>query len=497
MTLARRPAPCLRIRAALLALAAVALAGCAAVGPAHRAPEPAQAVAWQAPLPAPGSAPVAPAPAWWQAFDDPTLAALQGAALDGSPSVAQALARVEQARASAVQARAAALPSLAGSAGITRSRSLGTGVGGGDPSAAGSGAVISTSTSAAVDLNWEIDLFGAVRRSREAALARLDARVADAEAARLALEAEVASAYLDHRACLQLAETAERNADSTADTVKFTRFKTEAGFTAPAALARIEASLAEARSRATQQRGQCELNVKQLVELTGLDEPALRARLARVAAGGLPQPAALRIDAVPARVLERRRDLAAAERSLAAASADIGVAVADRLPRLSLLGSIGRTRFEAYGSRSEGPTWSIGPSLSLPLFDAGRRAAEVDAARARHAEAEGNYRAVARAAVREVEQALVNLDTALKRADDARAAADGYARYFESIDARYRVGAASVLELEEARRTLLAAREALIGVERDRIGAWITLHRATGGGWRAADEQAATAGASS
>jgi len=529
-------------RAAFAAALAGALAGCAAVGPDHRAPQPATAdAAWQAPRPAdadrgdgrPGDAGPGDAATWWQRFDDPTLAALQAAALEGSTSVAQALARVEQARATARQSRASALPSLSGNAGVTRARSANGagGGGGGAGSGAGSGAaggtadgaglgsaagtgssgspIFTTTRSAAVDLNWEIDLFGAVRRSREAALARLDARVADAEAARLALEAEVASAYVRYRACGQLVDTAERNTVSTTETVKLTRLNTDAGFTAPATLARVEASLAESRSRTTQQRGQCELDVKQLVELTGLAEPALRARLAESGASAsaaaaassvntasatprpapLPQPASLRIDEVPARVLERRRDLAAAERSLAAASAEIGVALADRLPRISLIGSIGRSRTEFGGISSEGTNWSFGPSLSLPIFDAGRRAAEVDAARARYAEAEASYRATVRTAVREVEQALVDLDTAQRRTDDARAAVEGYDRYLASIDARYRFGGASVLELEEARRTALAARETLIGIERDRVNAWITLHRATGGGWRADDDR--------
>lgn len=478
-------------RALGVALPWLMLGGCAAVGPDHRPPEAVAAASWQAPLPqTDGSGATAEAAVWWGSFNDPVLTGLQQAAQQGSPSVGQALARVEQARASARQAGAAVWPSLTGSASATRSKANSASALGADPTTGSS--LITTGLSAGVDLSWEIDLFGGVRRNREAALARLDARVADAEAARLALEAEVATSYLEYRACVQLADTVDRHAASTAETVRLTRFKTEAGFTAPADLARVEASLAEARSRATQQRGQCQLAIKQLVELTGLDEPALTTRLG-TAVAPLPQPAAWHIDQVPARALERRRDLASAERTLAAASADIGVAQADRLPKLSLLGSIGRTRTDFGSGRSEGTTWSFGPSLSLPIFDAGQRAAAVDAARGRYAEAEASYRATARTAVREVEQALVNLDTARRRADDARAAAEGYDRYLASIDARYRVGGASVLELEEARRTALTARETLIGIERDRVGAWITLHRATGGGWRSQAEMPSAA----
>jgi outer membrane protein TolC len=139
-------------------------------------------------------------------------------------------------------------------------------------------------------------------------------------------------------------------------------------------------------------------------------------------------------------------------------------------------------------------TWSIGPlALTVPIFDGGRRAANVDAAQARYEEAAALYAARVRQAVREVEEALVNLESARARGHDARTAAEGYRTSFVATEARYRSGLASLVELEDARRTLLAAETALLGLQRENAASWIALYRATGGGWTRPEALAETA----
>jgi len=183
-----------------------------------------------------------------------------------------------------------------------------------------------------------------------------------------------------------------------------------------------------------------------------------------------------------------------AAREVEAASADVGTARAQRLPRLTLAGSIATGRARIAGASTDLQTWSIGPlALSLPIFDGGRRAAEVDAAQARYDEAVVLYAARVRQAVREVEEALVNLESARLRNEDARVAAEGFRTSFIATEARYRSGLASLFELEDARRTALAAETALVGLHRERGAAWIALYRALGGGWTPADTTAAAA----
>jgi outer membrane protein TolC len=220
-------------------------------------------------------------------------------------------------------------------------------------------------------------------------------------------------------------------------------------------------------------------------------EPALRTQLATGAAT-LPQPAQIAVAEVPAEVLNQRPDLYGAARELVASSADVSQARAQRLPRVSLAGSIGPARFESSAGTSSGTLWSIGPiAVSLPVFDGGARRANVDAAQARYDEAATAYRAKLRAAVREVEEALVQLQSTAARSEDARIAVEGFTVSYRATESRFRGGLASLFELEDARRTAAQAQSALIDLQRERVAAWIALYRALGGGWSAADAHTA------
>jgi outer membrane protein TolC len=186
---------------------------------------------------------------------------------------------------------------------------------------------------------------------------------------------------------------------------------------------------------------------------------------------------------VPAQVLAQRPDLAAAEQQLRAAAAGVDVAQAQRWPRLLLAGAITLGVGRVGGVQDTGANWSFGPSLSLPLFDAGRRRAEVDAARARLDEALAAWRQRVRGAVREVEEALVRLDAAARREDDARMAAESWQRFVQAMQTRWELGNASLIELQDARRQRIAAEATLLAVRRERVAAWVQLYKASGGGW--------------
>jgi len=345
---------------------------------------------------------------------------------------------------------------------------------------------LATTHSAGLDLLWEADLFGVTRNAAAAAGARAAAAGADWHDLRVTLAAETAGRLVDLRACEAMVEVAAEDARSQRRTADLTAIKAQAGLEAPANAALAGASAADAGMRLTGQQAQCDSLVKSLVALAALDEPDLRARLAARRAQ-IPQPAAFAVDALPARALMQRPDLRALEHQTLAAAADLGAARADRYPRLSLAGAISLTGLRAGGASVSGSHWSIGPTLSGALFDAGRRAANAEAAQARYREALARYEQRARDAVREVEQALVGLDAAGRREADALIAAQGFRLFFEAAQARYQGGVGSVLELESARRNALAASAALIDVQRARVAAWIALYRAVGGGWSAAE----------
>ena len=450
-------------------LLAACLTACAGGPPAvdvrDTAAVPAQ---WQAPLPHQGNA--ADLARWWQQFDDPLLSAMMQAAQDVSPTIASARTRIEQARATRVGAGATLLPSLSAAANASRGIQ--------DVSMP-----IANTANAGLQASWEIDLFGGNRAGWDAARARFAGAEAGWHEARVAVAAEVASTYLGLRACEAQLVKVQADAESRAETSRLTEIAAKAGFQAPAASALARASAAQGNSVYLQLKAQCDSSVKSLVALTGFPEPELRTRLA-TGTGMLPAPALIAVGTVPADVLNQRPDLYIAARDVEAASADVSQARAARLPRVSLGGSFGRMRVETSAATVEGATWAVGPlSVSLPLFDGGTRRANVDAARSRYDEAAVAYRAKVRSAVREVEQALVLLDSTEARRDDARTAAEGFEASYRAVEARYRGGLASLFELEDARRSALQAQVSVVDLERDRVTAWITLYRALGGGW--------------
>ncbi|MDA8455105.1 efflux transporter outer membrane subunit [Acidovorax sp. GBBC 3334] len=457
-------------RRLLCAAALLALAGCAARAPAPRVDAPAPA-AWQAPLPHQGR--VEDIAHWWERMGDPLLVDLIAAAQDVAPGVAQARSRVAQARATQVTARSALLPSLGAQGDATR---------GTNQQAGG----LATTVQGSLQTSWEVDLFGGNAAADEAARQRLAGAQAQWHEARVSVAAEVATQYDGWRQCLRLAEVAESDSRSRAESARLSEASERAGFTAPATRALAQASNAEGRVRAEQQRMACDIDLKGLVALTGLPEPDLRARAAAAAtAAAQPVPDALfAVDRLPARVLAQRPDVYAAEREVAAASADVGNARAQRLPRLTLAGSVGRAWGSTGGTSLATNTWSIGPvGVSLPIFDAGRRAAQVDAAEARYEEAAQLYRANVRRAVSEVEQSLVRLASTAARSADAQRAVEGYRASFTATEARWRGGLASLVELEDVRRSTLNAETSLITLRQERMAAWVGLYRAAGGGW--------------
>lgn len=465
-----RPRFCL-LRAALATATLAGLAACSsgptALPPAATAAadSPAQ---WNAPLPHRGELTVLTA--WWQQFDDTLLVTLIDAAQAASPTVASAASRIAQSRATRVAAGAALLPSLDGTASASRGKQdFVSGLG--------------NSASVGVQAAWELDLFGGRRAARDAAQARFDGAQAGWHDARVAVAAEVATNYTSLRACEAQVVQTQLDSDSRNETARLTDLSTKAGFESPANAALARASAAQGNSVLTQRRAQCDVLVKGLVALAGIDEPTLRAQLATNAAR-LPQPASIALTSVPAQALAQRPDLLIAERELVAAGAEVSQAQAARLPRIALNGSVSAARYESSFGTQNGTLWAIGPlTVSLPLFDGGARRADVVAAQARYEEAGALYRGKLRGAVREVEEALVALQSTADRSNDAQIATEGYTASFRGTEARFKGGLASLYELEDARRSALAAEIALIDLKRERATAWITLYRALGGGW--------------
>jgi len=435
--------------------------------PAYQQPEPSVPLQWQAALPHGGD--TASLVSWWSQFNDPVLSELLAAAEKDHPSLEKAAAAIREARAGITTSRAGGLPAIDGSASATRASSNKL-----------QHTDASTTRTAALDASWEIDLFGAVRYATDAAQARAEARVSDWHNARISLAAEVASNYVSYRACQQQVSAYQAELVSQRETARVTDTLVKAGFTAPADGSLAQANVASAASNVVAQQESCDLTVKSLVTLTGLPEAALRDKLGSGSAE-LPAPAGFDIAAIPVARLSQRPDVMSAERALAASYADVGSAEADRYPRLSLLGTITLTAL----SGASATTWSFGPALTAPLFDAGKRKAASDAAQARHDQALATYKQSVRDAVEETERALVRLDSASRREQEARTAAQNYRAYQTSSETLWKSGGMSLLDLETARRSTIAAELNVITLKRDQVNDWIALYKALGGDWQA------------
>lgn len=453
------------------ALAALVVA--AQVAACATAPEPPQPTApiaptWYTPLPHGGTA--AGLAQWWGQFDDPVLSRLVAAAESASPTVASAGARIADARSRRVAAGAALLPSLDAAANASRGRQ--------DLSIP-----LGTSEGAGLQASWEIDVFGRARAARDAAQARLSGAESSWHDARVSVAAETANQYVELRACQARLAQARLDADSRRETARLTDLSMKSGFESRANASLTLASAAQGLVAVKQIGLQCEQDVKALVALTAVAEPDLRTLLANAVAR-MPEPAAITVPSVPAAALAQRPDVDARARDVVAASADIAEARAEQWPRITLAGSVGVSRFASDDFSLSGRTWTIGPvAVTLPLFDAGARRANVVAARARFDEASSAYAATLRGAVRDVENALLALQGTADRGADVQTAADNFDASFRATEARYKSGFGTLFELEDARRSALAAQNTLIDLRRERVAAWIALYRALGGGW--------------
>ena len=474
----------------LFVLSPLFLAACAVTAPTTQVSDQV-AAKWYSPLPVtataadaaktdlPHQGSVVALANWWQSLGDPLLVELIASAQAASPSVTAAASRIAQARSAVVNTGAASEPNLSAAASASRGVSQ-------------LNVPLASVGQVGLQASWEIDLWGGNRAAQDAAQARLMGSQAGWHEARVSVAAEVANTYLNLRTCEMLVNVAKDDVTSRTETSRLTGLLANAGFTAPANAALARASNAQSQSMLTLQRTQCDMQIKALVALTTFTEPEIRSKMTSntgsavvfIASTAINNIAISAIPKLPAQLLTQRPDVFAAQQEVAAASGDVGSAQAAKYPRLGLSGSLGLQSIRSGGVGVNGATWSIGPvSLTLPILDGGRSSAAVDLANANYEAASANYRAKVRGAVREVEEALLSVQSAADRLQDAAIATEGYSAAFVASEARFKSGLGSLSDLEDTRRTALAAKTALLNLERERSAAWVALYRAVGGGW--------------
>ncbi len=449
-------------------LAVVLLASCA-VGPDYEAPTERLEVSFKN---AGFSAPP-PAGDWWKLFRDPRLDALMREAERANPDVRAALARFDQARAVHGLAAADRWPAITADGYAQRLRDSAN-------SDAPGGGATQGDYRGALNLQWEVDLWGRIRRSNNAARADADAAAYDYQAALTSLRGEIARTWFALRSTDSEIALLEETEDLRREAERLMRIRFEKGESSRVDLARATTELASSRTALARLRESRSRLENSLGTLTGRGASSFHApnRPGREALPGIPA-------GVPADLLRRRPDLAAAERRLAAASERIGVTIANYLPRLSLIGSGGAQSVrssELFDSGSR--LWSLGPDLMVPIFQGGRISSDKARAEAAYREALENYRSVLLTAVQEAEDALASArhlqdaaESSARGAESARAAA-------RLARTRYDRGAASYFEVVDAERTALEEERTAVAVKLDRMLASTRLIQALGGGWQ-------------
>ncbi|WDZ96732.1 efflux transporter outer membrane subunit [Herbaspirillum sp. WKF16] len=427
---------------------------------------------------------------WWQVFGDPLLVQLEEEALQANPDVSIAMARLKQARALNSRGESERWPEIDAGFGPTRQRSSGASAGRGD------GAPASTQTlwRAQVSVAYEADLFGRVSSSVAAARADEAQQQALAHQMLLLVQADVAGTYFSLRQLEGELRLLRETTKLRADAVSLLEQRLGAGAVAQFVLDQARTELFTARAEQLALEQQHALSAHALAILLGKAPASFTLQAQPLQAIDVQLPAGM-----PSTLLERRPDIAAAERAMAAENARIGVARAAFFPSLSLTGSLGYESAELGNlARWSQRTFLLGPlvgaALSMPLFDGGRRRADVERVRGVYQERVAEYRKTVLQAFREVEDSLASMRTLDARIVQQRGAEQASSRVAAAAKARFDEGDVDYLTVVDAERTLLHSRQSLIQSEGARARATVDLVRALGGGWQSSAAELSDAG---
>ena len=452
-------------------LSAALLAGCV-VGPDYQTPILPMPANWSGQKPAKPAQP-AQLSRWWQRLRDPVLNTLVDEAVAGNLDVATAKAKIREARASYRQSVGTLLPSVDGSGSVTRNKSA--------VATSGSSAIYSE-YQAGFDASWELDLFGANHRGVEAARYGLDASEDELRSTLLTLVGDVASYYAQARGYQARIALARRSAASQRQTAELTRTMALAGTATAADVAKAMGQASSTEAAVPTLEASYAEAVHRLSVLTGRPPAALSERLKRGAP--IPTPRLPMPIGIPADILLSRPDVRMAERQYAQYTARIGQAEAARYPSVSLTGDISTAALKL-GDLGQNSSigWSFGPTLSVPLFNAGQLQAAVEVAEAQRDQYFIAYRSSVLTALEDVENALVLLAQERIRIGKLAASAKSYGEAASLEGTLYKAGETGLLDVLDAQRSLYSAEDALLQSRVLLATNYIALNKALGGGW--------------
>jgi NodT family efflux transporter outer membrane factor (OMF) lipoprotein len=416
---------------------------------------------------------------WWEVFHDPELNAFEGQVVVSNQTVAAALANFLAARAVVKQARSQYFPTVSANPSVTRSRQ----------SSMSSPPTSSTFTeySLPFDASWEPDFWGRIRNTVKANSLEAQATLADLENVQLTVQAEVAMDYFQLRMLDAQKQLLETSVLAYQESLNLTQVQQKTGLASGQDIEQAETQLELTRAEATDlgiQRAMLEHAIAML-----LGQPASSFSITTNSL--VAKPVAIPFG-VPSQLLERRPDIAAAERRVAEANAQIGVARAAYFPTITLSGSAGyqSTSIENLFS-GPGLVWSVGASLAQTLFDGGLRKAVTEQARAKYQGTVANYRQTVLTAFQEVEDNLSTLRILSQELQQQNAAVESSQRNLTLANERYQSGLDSYLDVIAAQTALLSNQRTALGLQMQQLTASVQLIKAVGGGWEVSHETTA------
>jgi len=460
----------------------LALAACAA-GQNYHAPAAAALsvpAAWSVPADQSAQAPLA---RWWEQFNDPTLTRLIDEGAKSNLDLALAMSRLRQAREGLIEARSGNLPTISGSGSASRNELLaGTGFGGiGVPGAIGGS---TTSLSLSADVSYQADLFDGRARSIEAARASAESSGFDYGAVALSVSSEIATNYLLARLQQTQLANARQSLGNQDENLQIARWRTPAGLAGSLDVEQARTQRAQTAATIPQFESSLKQSVSRLGVLLGQPPGVLRAELGPDPAGAAPIPVGPAVIAagIPADALRQRPDVRSAERQLAAATAQIGVAKAQLYPALSLGGTVS-TSASAVRSLFNVISGQVFASLAQTIFDNGRLRSQVRSQRAAVDGAFATYKQSVLGALEDVENAVVALASADQREGDFRTALEAATNSAIIARIQYRSGLIDFTSLLNTENQLISSRNSLAQTRYDRAAAAVQLYTALGGGW--------------
>ncbi len=417
---------------------------------------------------------------WKSFYSDARLQQIIQLALENNRDLRVAVLNIEQARAQYDIQRAGLYPEL----GVAGSASRG-------PNQISGGYTNSFSVGLSMP-SWEIDFWGRVRSLKEQALAQYLATEEGRKAAQISLISSVANTWLGLQADEELLEISRSTLQTREESIKLAKLRFDAGAASELDFRQAQTLTEQARATLAQQTRQRDLDVNALTQLVGQAvPPELLSSLKGKKLTDL--PALVDVPAgVPSDLLLRRPDIRQAEQQMIAANANIGAARALFFPNISLTASAGFANREISDLFNSGSKYfSIGPSLYLPIFNAGRNQANLEVAEVTKKIAAAQYEKSIQTAFREVSDGLVSRRTLVEQLQAQQAQVDAVSAQFKLSDLRYRNGVASYLDLLDSQRTLFTAEQAVVQVRLALLQNQVNLYKVLGGGWSPEDERAA------